>query len=232
MEYVQVAIKASLAASALMLAAGYAGGGEKTSYQQLEWPVTEQEFLAALPDDVYPDSRSRIPLVRREDLAPDRQAGYDARVAADSSSLAGLQGPGGIYLNGSRSLDETRLDKRTLELVRLVVSREMDQPFEWTLHEPVALAAGLEPAIIDVIRHGKPLDGVPEREAVLIQWGREIFREHAVSSETFARLAQHLDTRDLVDLCQFMANYVRTAIVLHTFDAHLPYDREPLLPLP
>ena len=212
------------------IVSGCAPATELTAYQQLEWPVTEDEFNAALPADVYPDSRGRIPLVRREDLDPERQQGYDSRIATDTTSRAGLQGPGGLYLNGSKSLDETLVDDRTLELVRLIVSREMDQPFEWTLHEPVALQAGLEPEIIDVIRYRRPLDGVPEREAAIIQWGREIFQQHDVSSETFARLMEHLSKRDLVDLCQFMGNYVRTAIVLHTFDAHLPWYTEPLLP--
>ncbi|MDH3532883.1 MAG: hypothetical protein OEO82_08130 [Gammaproteobacteria bacterium] len=210
---------------------GCASGPARTAYDALTWPVTEEEFLAALPDDVYPESRGRIPLVRREDLDEERQQGYDARVAADSTSLAGLQGPGGLSLNGSRDLSETQVDKRTQELVRLVISREMSQQLEWTVHEPVALKAGLEPEIIDVIRYRRSLDGVPDREAAIIQWGRELFQDRDVSSATFARLIQHINKRDLVDLCQFAGNYTRTAILLHTFDVHLPYDREPLLPV-
>jgi 4-carboxymuconolactone decarboxylase len=106
----------------------------------------------------------------------------------------------------------------------------MDQPFEWTLHEPVALQNGLEPEIIDVIRYRKKLDGIPDREASIIQLGRELFQDHKVSSETFARVIGHLGKRDLVDLCDFMGAYATTAILLHTVDAHLPYTREPLLP--
>jgi len=215
----------------LLTITGCASGPARTAYDELRWPVTEEEFLAALPDDVYPESRGRIPLVRREDLDEERQKGYDARVAPDTTSLAGLQGPGGLSLNGSRDLSETRVDKRTQELVRLVVSREMNQQLEWTVHEPVALKAGLEPDIIDVIRYRRSLDGVPDREAAIIQWGRELFQDRDVSSETFARLIRHVDKRDLVDLCQFAGNYTRTAVLLHTFDVHLPYDREPLLPV-
>ena len=222
-------------AFAILVAAtvtGRAADPGKPAYEDLTWPVTEEAFIASLPDDVYPDSRGRIPLVNREDLDDERKKAYDARIAPDTTSLAGLQGPGGLGLNGSPTLSETLVDKRTQELVRLVASREMDQAFEWTLHEPVALKAGLEPEIIDIIRYRRPLDGVPDREATIIQWGREVFQEHYVSSETFARLKQHLTTRDLIDLCHFMGNYTRTAILLHTVDAHLPYDREPLLPLP
>ena len=204
---------------------------QRSVYNEPSRPLSEAEFTASLPDDVDPVSRGRIPLVNRDDLDDARKPAYDARVAPDTKSLAGLHGPGGLGLNGSADLGETLVDKRTQELARLVVSREMDQAFEWTVHEPVALKAGLEPEIIDVIRYRRSLAGLPEREAAIIQWGRELFQEHRVSSETFARVKAQLSTRDIVDLCHFMGNYTRTAILLHTFDVHLPYDRPPLLPL-
>jgi 4-carboxymuconolactone decarboxylase len=205
---------------------------EPTPYEKLTWPVTEEEFIASLPDDVYPESRGRIPLVRREDLDEEGKAAYDARIAPDTKSRGKLQGPGGLTLNGTRDLSQTLVDARTQELARLVVSREMDQRFEWTLHEPVALEAGLEPEVIDAIRYRKSLDGLTERDASIIRMGRELFQNHEVSPETFALVHKHLGSRDLVDLCRLMGNYTRTAILLHTFDVHLPYDREPLLPVP
>ncbi len=48
-------------------------------------------------------------------------------------------------------------------------------------------------------------------------------RDHKVRPETFSRA--------LVDLCEFMGNFTRTAILLHTVNVHLPYDRQPLLPV-
>jgi 4-carboxymuconolactone decarboxylase len=190
-----------------------------------------REYNASLPKDVHPDSRSRIPLIRREDLDEEGKRAYDARVSPDTTSLAGLQGPGGLGLHGSRNLSESGVDRRLQELARLVVSREMDQVFEWGMHEPVALKEGLEPQIIDVIRHRKPLAGVPEKEASIIQLGREVFQNRKVSSETFAKVLRQLGTKNLVDLCRFMGNYATTAILLHTVDLHLPHDREPRLPV-
>ena len=201
-------------------------------YYSLNWPVIQEQYAAALPDDVYSDSGSRLPFVNRDELDDAGKAFYDSRRAPGSTSLGGIRGPGSVRLHGSGDLSESNVDKRTQELARLVVSREMDQPFEWTLHEPVALANGLEPEIIDVIRFRQSLDGVPEREASIIQLGREIFQDHMVKPETFAEVLRHLGTRDLVDLCAYMGNYATTAILLHTIDAHLSYEMEPLLPLP
>ncbi len=195
--------------------------------------VTAEQYAASLPKDVYPDSRSRIPLIKREELDEKGKKAYDLRTAADTKSLAGLQGPGSLRLHGSgRSRAGASLEKRLQELARLVVSREMDQVFEWTVHEPVALKAGLDPAIIDVIRYRKSLDGVPETEQAIIQLGREIFQKHKVSSETFAAALKQLGKKNLIDLCDLMGSYATTAILLHTVDLHLPSDRKPLLPVP
>jgi 4-carboxymuconolactone decarboxylase len=194
--------------------------------------MTEAEYNATLPPDVHPDSRSRVPLITREVLSPDRYAEYDDHVSPDTTSLAGLQGPGGLRLHGSAD-DKVGEDLggRWKELIRLVVSREMDQPFEWTVHEPVALREGLEPAIIDVIRLDKPLDGVPEREAAVIQLGREMFRQHKVSSETYKRALAALGEKNLIDTCVLMGDYTETAILLTVNDVRLPYNRPSLLPV-
>jgi 4-carboxymuconolactone decarboxylase len=195
--------------------------------------VTAAEYAASLPKDVYPDSRGRLPLVKREDLDEQGKKDYDSHLSQDSSSLAGLAGPGGLRLHASpANLRGAGLGRRLQELARLVVSREMDQVFEWTVHEPRALEQGLGPAIIDVVRYRKPLTGVGEKEAAIIQLGREVFGKHKVSSETFARAYKLLGDRNLVDLCDLMGSYATTAILLHTVDVRLPYDRKPLLPVP
>ncbi len=196
--------------------------------------MTAAEYAASLPDDIYPDSRSRIPLIKREDLDEEGKRAYDSRVSPDATSLAGLQGPGGLGLHGSRGnvRETTGLERRLQELARLVVSREMDQGFEWTVHEPVALKEGLEPEIIDIVRYRKPLTGVGETEAAIIRLCREIFQKHKVSSDTFARALKQLGEKNLIDLCTLMGEYTRTAILLHTVDLRLPYDRKPLLPVP
>jgi len=195
--------------------------------------AAEEQYAASLPPDVYPDSRSRIPLADRDDLDEEGQRAYDDRVSPNTASLAGLQGPGGLRLHGSGGDAVGRdLGGRLQELARLVVAREMDQQFEWTVHEPVALREGLDPAIIDVIRHRKPLTGVPEKEAAIIQLGREIFQNHKVRSETFASALKHLGRRNLIDLCDMMGRYTTTAILLHTVDLRLPHDRPSLLPVP
>jgi 4-carboxymuconolactone decarboxylase len=223
----------AVAASAVVLTGGSPNSVAAQGSSSGARSIAEEAFNAKLPKDVYPDSRSRLPLIKREDLDADGQKAYDSHLLEDSTSLAGLQGPGGLSLHGSNaSMRGKGLGPRLQELARLVVSREMDQAIEWTVHEPRALKVGLEPAIIDVVRYRKPLTGVGEKEAAIIELGREVFQKHHVESDTYARAFKLLGEKNLVDLCYLMGSYATTAILLHTVDLHLPYDRKPLLPIP
>lgn len=187
-------------------------------------------YLTALPNDIDPDSRSRLPIVDRDELDDAGKAIFDRYMSPDSSSLAGIQGPGGIRLHQTVDKSPSRIDKKTEELVRLVVAREMDHQFEWTMHEPVALAAGVDSATIDIIRLRKPVAGTPEKEAAIIALGREVFQQHEVSPDTYARALQQLGKRDLIAVTELMGRGVTSMILLSVFDLRLPYDREPLLP--
>jgi len=63
-------------------------------------------------------------------------------------------------------------------LAILVIAREMQSQFEWTMHEPVAREVGLEPAAIEVVKYNKSPQDLKERDALIIRFGRELVREH------------------------------------------------------
>src|SRR5215468_6312886 len=147
-----------------------------------------------MPSDIDPQSGFRLPLPKREDLDEVGKRHYD-RVAQPGASLAGLQGPSGIQLYSPRSAEHVRALNRYLryeagftprvrEIAILATAREMDSQFEWCAHEPEALKEGVEPQVIDVIKHRKSTAGLNEADAAVIELGREIFRDHKVTSET------------------------------------------------
>lgn len=197
----------------------------------------------ALPADVYAESLSRFPLLAREKLDAAGQRLYDEVVGPNSRTLVGLQGPSGIWLHSPRLGEylraanqylryETNLGRRLTELAILVTARELDQQFEWTAHEPVALREGLEPQIIDVVKHRKSTAGLGRAERLIIDFGREVFREKRLRSETFAEAVDLFGRQGVLDLAALMGNYAMTAIILNTVDQHVHPERRPLLPLP
>ena len=60
-----------------------------------------------LPADVFPESRSRLPLVKREELDDLGRQMYD-EIAKDTRRVTGFQGPGALRLHSPRSGDHLR----------------------------------------------------------------------------------------------------------------------------
>ena len=199
--------------------------------------MSKREF----PADVYEDSWSRLPMVKREDLTEGAKEIYDDHANPEGSSHAGLQGPGGIRLHSPRLAElhkgeahylrhETGLDPRIREVAILVAARAHNSKFEWQQHERVAQRVGLSQETIGVIKYRKPLDGLDETEAVVIDMGRQLFQDHALSSETFARARDIFGEQKLIDLLANMGSYAATAIMLAAVDVQVPLDEEILLP--
>ena len=191
--------------------------------------------------DIDPESGCRLKLPRRDELDPEGQAIYDRLANPTGGNLRGLRGPGGIQLHSpelsrrSQPLNhylrfESGLGGRVRELAILVTAREHDSQFEWAAHEPAALAEGISPAIVDVVRHRRDASGLDESDAIVIALGREIFGARKVSPQTFARALERFGRRTLVDLVALMGNYAATAALLTAFDMQLDPGQEPGLP--
>lgn len=203
--------------------------------------ASAQASARTLPPDIDPESLNRLPRVRREDLDDLGKKLYDA-VAGDGR-LLGLEGPIGIRMHsppvseymtmGNQYLRfGAGIEPRLMELAILVVAREMDSQFEWTAHEPPALRAGLEQRIIDIVKHRRPLTGLGDKEAAIIQLGREALGRRKVEPETFARALELFGRQGVVNVVSLMSHYAATAMLLTTFDQQLRSGQQPLLPLP
>ena len=121
---------------------------------------------------------------------------------------------------------------RVRELAILTTAREMNSQFEWVAHEPEALKEGVPQEIIDIIKHRKSTAGLDEADAVIIELGRQIWRDHKVTSELFAKAKAMFGPNKLVDLVMLMGNYAGTAALLTAFDMQLHAGKKPLLPIP
>jgi 4-carboxymuconolactone decarboxylase len=98
------------------------------------------------------------------------------------------------------------------------------------MNEPAAVKDGVDSRVIDVVRRRMPLDGLGDKEAALVQFGREVFSAHHVSAATYARALKIFGERDLVDLVTLMAQHANDAVLLAAFDQQLPPGQQPRLP--
>ena len=194
-----------------------------------------------IPDDIDPESRCRLPLPKRDDMDETGKQQFDDVVTPSATSIRGLQGPGGIQLHSpgfsrlARPLNrylrlEANYDARTREIVILVTARECDSQFEWAAHEPEALRQGVSQEIVEIIKHRRSTARLDEKDACLIELGREVFGTKKLGAATFARARKQYDPTTLVEIVALMGNYAGTAILLAVFDMQLDEGQMPLLP--
>ena len=193
---------------------------------------------APLPADVYPESRNRLPLPRREDMDDYGKAVFDELTHKPELPSVRLYDP-----KVAKPLAEAHryirykagLPDRLVEIAVLVTARERDCQYEWTEWEMHGRDPSdprhIEPGIIDIIKYDKPVVGLGEKETAIINLGRGMFGEERVSPATFAEVLRLFGRRGTVDLVELMTLHTATAAELTAFDEQLPEGQKPLMPV-
>lgn len=189
------------------------------------------------------ESGFRLSLPKRNDLDDYGKTVYDRLIDPANRLVAGLRGPAGIRLHSPKLAAitntlsfylryETGFSGLIRELAILVTAREMDSQFEWAAHEKVALKEGLSQETIRVVKYRNQVEALPETEAVLITFGRQMFGRKHVEPDTFAQMLEIFGPKELVNIVSLMAYYAATALLLTAFDMQLEPGQEPPLPMP
>ena len=203
--------------------------------------VTESD----IPNDIHQDSWGRLPLPDRTQLNNDGQRAYDLIVNPESRYATGPRGPVAMWLYSPEMAEHifpastylrfgTAKDQRLTELAILVAAREVRSQYEWSAHEPLGLAAGLEPEIIQLVKHRRPVEttiaGLGDLEELIIKFGREVISNQQVSSDTFREARALLGERGVMELTGLIGYYNFVNITLKAFDVQLAPGRTRLLP--
>jgi 4-carboxymuconolactone decarboxylase len=123
---------------------------------------------------------------------------------------------------------ESPLDRRLFEMTILYVARWWDQQFEWTFHHPLALEAGLDPAIADAIAEDRRPEGMDAAAEAVWDLLDELFRTRAVSAGVYARALAELGEVGVVEVVATSGYYSTLAVVMQA--ARTPAPGGPLLP--
>ena len=193
----------------------------------------------ALPADIDPVSLSRVPVVERASLDAEGQRVYDLVVGTGRTTP--LLGPGGISLYSPGVAEPMHhlntylrqsgvVGPALTEVAILVAAWEIEQASEWSANEPAARRFGVPDAVIDAIKFDRDVAGLPAKESTIIRFGREILREHQLSSATWAEAVAHFGNQGALEIAAVMGDYVMAGIMLHAVDQRMPADRENTLP--
>ncbi|MGH8675308.1 MAG: carboxymuconolactone decarboxylase family protein [Burkholderiales bacterium] len=120
------------------------------------------------------------------------------------------------------------------EFVMLVVAREWTQQFEWQVHYPLAVEAGLKPEIAAALADGRRPRGMAEDEEIAWDFCDELARTRGVSNATYARAVGLFGERGVIDLVGLVGYFTTVSMIMNV--AHTPPPQggkaEPLRPFP
>ena len=196
----------------------------------------------SLPSDLDAKSRARLPYVQRKDTDESAKRLFDIFVRNSNSPTDTLGGPLAFaaynipVANALLDLHDGAVGKGTLdahvrELAILVACRATNYDFEWNAHEAAALRGGVEQKVIDVVRTNGALTGVPDADAAVIRFGRELLNDREMSSATFAKAKQLFGDKGAMDLVAVMSTYAVSGFYAIAVDEHLTAGQPTLPPV-
>ena len=118
------------------------------------------------------------------------------------------------------------------EFVILLTAREWSQDYEWYVHHPIALKAGVKPEVAAAIAEGRRPSGMSDDEEMVYAYVTELQRFHQVSDATFERARTRFGDKGVLDIGGIVGYYTLLAIELNTARYALPAGGQPLPRLP
>lgn len=172
--------------------------------------------------------RERLPLPAREAMNDEQRAAAQALV---DGPRKGVYGPFLPLLRSPQLLERMArvgeylrfgsvLEPRVRELATCIAARHVGNQFEWHMHAPLAVQAGVSAEAIDLLRQGARPQPLADDEALACDVSDELLRTHGVSEPTYARAVQRLGEQALVELVSLVGYFVMVSWLMNV--AHTP----------
>ncbi len=126
------------------------------------------------------------------------------------------------------------LEPRLRELMVMRVAWRTRCEYEWVQHVRMAARCGITPEEVEAVGQGAAADAWSALEADVLAATDQLLDRYRIDDETWARLAQHLDERQLVEMAFVVGTYTCLAMAFKTFGLVLDPDLDSVLapPLP
>jgi 4-carboxymuconolactone decarboxylase len=118
------------------------------------------------------------------------------------------------------------------ELAILLTAREWTQDYEWSVHYPIALKAGIRPEIADAIAAGRRPMALSADEEIVYDYAMELLKNKQVSNATFERAKVRFGARGVVDMTGIVGYYSFLGMQLNVAQYPLPKDAKKLPRIP
>lgn len=136
-------------------------------------------------------------------------------------------------MNNARAMGDylrynSAFDSRLSEFAILITAREWHQDYEWHIHYPIAIKAGLSPEIAKALKEGRRPEGMSEDESIIYDFTIELQRNKRVSDTTFNKTEKRFGKKGAVDLAGIAGYYTFLAMEMNMARHPVPSGGERL----
>jgi 4-carboxymuconolactone decarboxylase len=170
---------------------------------------------------------ARFEDVNRDKLSPRQRQLHDDFLK--SRPRATLTGPFAVLINAPEIAEpadklvnhfryHSKLGRRLVELVILLVVRDATAQYAWSVHEPHALKEGISQSTIDAIRARKRPNLQRDDEKLIYDIVIELLASKSLSAATFERAKAALGLEGLIEVVSLTGVYGMVGLVINAFD--------------
>ena len=181
----------------------------------------------------------RMATIPLDKMSPAQRSVADAIMSGPRKSIGG---PFNAWLRSPELADRlqkvgeyirfnTSLDKRVNEMAIIMTAQAWGSQYEWHAHAPLAIKAGLDPAIVAAIGAGRKPDNMKDDEAIVWEFSTQLRRDHGVDDVIYARALEKFGEQGIMDLVAVNGYYDVVSMTLNVArvtppkDAQLPFQQ-------
>ena len=186
------------------------------------WLITI--ILLMLTGSQAVSAQTRLPIIPIDQYTPEQIK------AAQEFELVRKRAPWGPFamlmyspelMNNARSMGDYLRYKSSIpnmlsEFAILITAREWSQDYEWSIHYPIAITAGLKIEVAAALKDGRRPEEMGEDETLIYDFTIELQRNKRVSDLTFAKVEKRFGKKGVVDLAGIAGYYTFLAMEMNT----------------
>ena len=186
------------------------------------WLITI--ILLMLTGSQAVSAQTRLPIIPIDQYTPEQVK------AAQEFELVRKRAPWGPFamlmyspelMNNARSMGDYLRYKSSIpnmlsEFAILITAREWSQDYEWSIHYPIAIKAGLKIEVAAALKDGRRPEEMGEDETLIYDFTIELQRNKRVSDVTFAKVEKRFGKKGVVDLAGIAGYYTFLAMEMNT----------------
>ena len=168
-------------------------------------------------------AQQRLPTIPPDQYSADQKKAAEEFLAARKTPVFGPFEPmmySPEVMNMARAMGDylryhSAIGNTLSELVILVTAREWSQDYEWYVHYPIALKAGIAKEIAEAVADGRRPTGMSADQEIVYGFTIELQKNKRVSDPTFKRAEERFGKKGVVDMAGISGYYTFLAMELN-----------------